>query len=77
MKKNLNKGSKLPTKKQEKEFVESLKAQDKTYSVFERSYWTESGNWDGVVLDNWLKRFLSRFKMHKNFDRANLTYFDD
>lgn len=40
---------KLPNKKQEAEFIQNLKPAEKVYTVFERPYWHESGDWEGIV----------------------------
>lgn len=67
--------SKLPTKKEECDFIKNLKPSEKQYTVVQlktpEELWN-NGNWKGVCYDNWFK-----VKLRKWFNRIkNFEYFD-
>jgi hypothetical protein len=72
---------KLPTKKEEKDFVKNLSAKEKVYSVVERPYWTPSGDWDGVVFEDrkpltWLQKLVIKLFKIDIGDRDYLRFLD-
>ena len=73
MKRNLKKVYKLPTKKQETDFIKNLKPFEKEYTIFNcKKNWFNDSNWNGIVYYKWWEVVLLKIIKKVNALRTDI-----